>query len=66
MPTIVELPKPLLKAALEQAISLRRRNVTAATNELIKTALEDEIKVLRNAIDSAREERPPAEEKKTK
>jgi len=55
MATQVDLPKDLIKAALEQAISLRRRNVTAATNNLIKNALEDEISALRKGIDTMKE-----------
>lgn len=38
----VELPKEILNAALEQAITLRARHITAATNAIIKQALEQE------------------------
>lgn len=50
MATRVELPKDLVKTALEQAASLRARNIKAATNALIKTALEDEERQIRAAI----------------
>lgn len=42
MPTLVQLPKEIVKAALDQALSLRARNVKAATNTVIKEALEQE------------------------
>lgn len=55
MPIKIDMPKGVLKSALEQAISLRRRNVNAATNELIRNALEDEIKNIRLAMDTMTE-----------
>jgi hypothetical protein len=51
----VELPKDLLKAALEQAASLRARNIKAATNALIKQALEEEDRAIRAAIQTITE-----------
>lgn len=39
----VELPKEILNSALEQAIAIRKRNANAATNSIIKQALEEEI-----------------------
>lgn len=50
MATKVELPKDLVRAALEQAKSLRTRNIKAATNALIKQALEEEEKAIVQAI----------------
>jgi len=50
MPTTVDLAKPLVKTALEQAASLRARNIKAATNDLIRQALEDEERQIRAAI----------------
>lgn len=42
----VELPKELLQVALEAAVSLRRRGATAATNTIIREALEQEAQLL--------------------
>lgn len=42
MATRIELPKDIVKAMLEQAQSLRSRQIKAATNTLIKEALEKE------------------------
>jgi hypothetical protein len=39
----VDLPKELIIVALEQAASLRARNIKAATNTVIKEALEQEM-----------------------
>jgi len=50
MATRVELPKPLIAAALTQAHGLRQRNAKSATNDLIRTALEDEAKAIHEAI----------------
>lgn len=55
MATRVELPKELVKAALEQAASLRARNVKAATNNLIKQALADEEMAIRTSLNSLAE-----------
>lgn len=38
----VDLPKELLASALDGAISLRSRNIKAATNPIIREALEKE------------------------
>lgn len=50
MATKVDLPRDLVKAALEQAKSLRTRNIKSATNPLIKQALEEEERAIANAI----------------
>lgn len=50
MATRVELPKEIVKAALEQAASLRTRGIKAATNSVIKQALEQELLVISQAI----------------
>lgn len=55
MATKVELPKELVKAALEQAASLRARNIKSATNPLIKQALEEEDRQIRAAISTLTE-----------
>lgn len=55
MPLKLDLPKAMVKNALEQAISLRRRNINSASNELIKKALEDEVSAIRLAIDTMTE-----------
>lgn len=55
MATKVELPKELVKAALEQAKSLRTRNIKSATNPLIKQALEQEEREIGNAISTLTE-----------
>lgn len=55
MATKVELPKELVKAALEQAKSLRTRNAKAATNNLIRQALQDEEQAIQNAINTLAE-----------
>lgn len=46
----VELPKELVKAALEQAASLRARNAKSATNSIIKQAYEEEELQINKAI----------------
>jgi len=55
MATKVELPKELVKVALEQAKSLRTRNIKAATNALIKQALQDEETAIQAAINTLTE-----------
>lgn len=50
MPTIVQLPKDLVKPALEQALALRNRNSKAATNPVIKEAFEQEAIAIAKAI----------------
>lgn len=55
MATKVELPKELVKAALEQAKSLRTRNIKSATNPLIKQALEQEETQIAQAIQTLTE-----------
>jgi len=46
----VELPKELIKAALDQAHALRMRNAKAATNNIIQQALEAEAVEIAKAI----------------
>lgn len=55
MATKVELPRELVKTALEQAASLRVRNAKASTNPIIKQALEEEERHIRNAISTLTE-----------
>lgn len=55
MATRVEAPKELVVAALEQAIALRSRGINAATNAIIKGALEEERRVLDAAKNSLSE-----------
>lgn len=55
MATRVELPKELVKVALEQAAGLRTRNGKAATNELIKQAYRQEEDAIRLAISTLTE-----------
>lgn len=55
MATRVDLPMPIVKAALQQAISLRVRNKNAATNELIRKALEDEITAIQHSVNTVTE-----------
>lgn len=55
MATRVELPLKITKDALQQAISLRTRQKNAASNELIRKALEDEILSIQHAVNSATE-----------
>lgn len=55
MATRVELPKDIIKAALEQAAGLRSRNKKAATNELIKQALDQEETAIRAALNTLSE-----------
>ena len=50
MATRVELPKEIVKIALEQACTLRLRQLKAATNDLIKKALDDEERQIRAGI----------------
>ena len=50
MATKVDLPRDLVRAALEQAKSLRTRNIKSATNPLIKQALLEEEQAIANAI----------------
>ena len=50
MATRVELPREIVKIALEQACTLRLRQMKAATNDLIKKALDDEERAIRTAI----------------
>jgi len=38
----IDLPKEILVSALDQAAALRSRNIKAATNPIIKEALEKE------------------------
>jgi len=65
MITKVELPQELVKEALRGAINLRNRHINAATNNLIKTALQDELRALTHALNTT-EELPaiPKQEKK--
>lgn len=49
MATRVELPKDLCKTMIDQAIGLRDRQIKAASNALIKQALEDERRQLAEA-----------------
>lgn len=51
----VELSKDILKTLIEQGISLRNRQIKAATNALIKSALEEEIKGLTASSNSITE-----------
>lgn len=51
----VELPLALLKEALRGAIALRNRQSNAASNTLIKKALDDEIAVFTTAMNTATE-----------
>lgn len=46
MATRVELPRELVKNALENAIALRERQIKAATNQIIKDALAQEQAVI--------------------
>lgn len=55
MPVKVDLPKEIVVYALKQAIQLRSRGITAATNSLIKQALEDERAALVRAADTVTE-----------
>lgn len=55
MATRVELPKEIVKYALEQAVSLRHRQIKAATNALIKKALEDELASLTTGLNTLTE-----------
>jgi len=55
MATKVELPKELVKTAIEQAILLRHRQIKQATNALIKQALEQELTDLSKARDTLTE-----------
>lgn len=55
MATKVELPKELVQVALVQARGLRERGMKAATNALIKQALDDERLAIHNAIQSLTE-----------
>lgn len=55
MATRVELPKDLVLAALNQAAQLRVRGIKAATNALIKKALEDEETHIRAATQTLSE-----------
>lgn len=52
MATKVELPREMVKVALEQACTLRLRQMKQATNELIKKALDDEERAIRLAINT--------------
>lgn len=49
MATRVELPRELIKSALENAIALRERQIKAATNQIIKDALAQEQAALTTA-----------------
>lgn len=49
MATRVELPKDIVKVALEQAQSLRTRQIKASSNNIIKQALEEELRVISQA-----------------
>lgn len=55
MATRVELPKELIKQAIDQAISLRYRQIKATGNAMIKAALEEELKHLAGAKDTCAE-----------
>lgn len=55
MATRVELPKDLVKLALQGAISLRVRQDKAASNALIAKALQDEIAALTTAMNTLTE-----------
>lgn len=46
----IELPKEIVRAALEQAAALRARNIKSASNQIIKGALEEEDRQIRLAI----------------
>lgn len=52
MATKVELPKEIVRPALEQAAALRARNAKAATNPVIKHALEQEEAAIRAALNT--------------
>ena len=52
MATRVELPKELIKTALEQAAALRQRNIKATANAIIKQALEEELRQITLAKDT--------------
>lgn len=55
MATKVELPKDIVRAALEQAKSLRTRNIKTATNAIIKEALQQEETAIAQAISTLTE-----------
>jgi isochorismate hydrolase len=55
MPTRVDLPKDIVKQSLEAVRAVRLRNIKAARNPLIKTALEDEANTLWMAMNSLTE-----------
>lgn len=48
----VELPKEIVKTLIEQGVSLRNRQIKAATNGIIKEALEKELADLIRASNS--------------
>lgn len=49
MPIKLDLPKDLVKPMIEQAISLRERQIKASSNPIIKEALEKEAVLLEAA-----------------
>lgn len=55
MATRVDLPKELVRVALEQAAALRTRNGKAATNALIKEALAGEESAIRASLNTLSE-----------
>ena len=55
MATRIELPRELVKAAIENAIGLRERQIKAATNQTIKDALAQEQAALTQASTSLTE-----------
>lgn len=48
----IELPKEMTEAMLEQAQSLRIRQIKAATNNIIKEALQKELDLIAKAINT--------------
>lgn len=55
MATKIELPKDVIKIAFKKHIDSCKRASTAATNTLIKNALDDEIGQITKALDTMTE-----------